>query len=71
MKPVPGLTIETGTDGVRRVVVHVNPRGSSSAGFSMLLRALPALRDLDRLTRQGGAHHRDRADRLVPPGDTE
>ncbi len=52
MKPVPGLTIETGADGVRRVVVHVDRGGSSEAGFGLLLRALPALRDLDRLMRE-------------------
>ena len=71
MKPIPGLTIETGTDGVRRVVVHVNPRDSSNAGFSLLLRALPALRDLDRLTREVTSGRRDGAERLVPRGDAK
>lgn len=63
MKPVPGLTIETGEDGVRRVVVHVDRGGSSAAGFGLLLRALPALKALDRLVREPAAPRKPEAPR--------
>lgn len=46
----PSLTIETGA-GVRRVVVHFD-RGQQAAGITLLQRILPALQELDRLSRE-------------------
>ncbi len=46
----PGLTIETSAQGVDRLVVHID-RADGAGGFELLQRVLPALLELDQLTR--------------------
>ena len=50
----PELTVRV-VDGVSRITVTFGP-GAETAAFDLLTRALPAVEQLDRRMRRGGAH---------------
>jgi hypothetical protein len=55
--PEPALTV-TASVGVARVIVSFD-RGDEDAGFALLKRTLPAIRDLDRRSRRTSAEPSD------------
>lgn len=53
MERVPEIRIEASARGIERAIISKEP-GRRGEGVAMLQRVLPALRQLDRLIRQGG-----------------
>ncbi len=70
MKRTPELTIEASARGVERAIITTEP-GRRGEGVALLERVLPALRNLDRLIRQGAGKPRKRTIPISPRGSVK